>query len=80
MVEIGDCITREALATGIRSNVTTSAGTITIAITLPDGDVQHFERPTDGSAADWRVTKLASQHGDTAFDEPAGEAGPGSKP
>ncbi|MFJ4010356.1 hypothetical protein [Streptomyces sp. NPDC090026] len=77
MFEIGDSITREALATGRRSEVTTSAETITIAITLPDGDVQHFERPAAGSVADWRVTALTSTYGGAAFDEPAGQAGEG---
>ncbi|PCG85441.1 hypothetical protein CIB93_13885 [Streptomyces sp. WZ.A104] len=77
MFEIGDSITREALATGRRSKVTASGDTITIAITLPDGDVQHFERPAAGSAADWRVTTLTSSYGGAAFDEPAGQAGEG---
>ncbi|MEU9778700.1 hypothetical protein [Streptomyces sp. NPDC047968] len=77
MFEIGDSITREALATGRRSDVTKSGDSITIAITLPDGDVQHFERPAAGSAVDWKVTTLTSPYGGAIFDEPAGQAGAG---
>jgi hypothetical protein len=45
-------------------------GITRLAITLPDGSIQHFERVAAGDSNDWRATDFESAGGGCAFNEP----------
>lgn len=71
---LGDSLTQEALSTGSKTNTTISpGGAIRLAVTLPDGAVQHFERPPATTCADWRATELEAPSSGFIFDEPVTE-------
>ncbi|MEK2474121.1 hypothetical protein [Streptomyces noursei] len=73
-MQLGDTLAQEALIAGSKTAATTDArGAIRLAVTLPDGAVQHFERPPDGSCADWRAADLEAPGSGFAFDEPVTE-------
>ncbi|WP_062712719.1 hypothetical protein [Streptomyces regalis] len=70
-MNLGDSLAQHALTTGRR--VTPSAappGITRLAITLPDGSIQHFERATAGDSNGWRATDFESAGGGCAFNEP----------
>ncbi|WP_327356423.1 hypothetical protein [Streptomyces sp. NBC_01304] len=70
-MNLGDALAHEALTTGTR--VTPSAappGVTRLAITLPEGGIQHFERPTSGTPMDWRATDFEDTGAGCSFDEP----------
>ena len=67
----GDSLTAEALRTGQRvTRASAPPGIVRLAITLPDGATQHFERPTAGDSGDWRATELEGSGSGFVFDEP----------
>ncbi|MGG2460624.1 hypothetical protein ACO0M4_12535 [Streptomyces sp. RGM 3693] len=73
-MDLGDALTQEALATGSKAAASTDpCGVIRLAVTLPDGAVQHFERPPAGTCADWRATDLEASGSGFAFNEPVTE-------
>ncbi|GHE11449.1 hypothetical protein [Streptomyces alanosinicus] len=67
---LGDSLAQEALAAGSKTAATVdSRGTVHLAVTLPDGAIQHFERPSAGTCADWRATDLEALGSGFAFNE-----------
>ncbi|MFE4869438.1 hypothetical protein [Streptomyces sp. NPDC056682] len=71
---LGDSLTQEALSAGSKTNTTISPdGAIRLAVTLPDGAVQHFECPPDATCANWRATELEAPGSGFNFNEPVTE-------
>ncbi|UQA93787.1 hypothetical protein [Streptomyces halobius] len=70
-MDLGDSLARQALTTGMRVTPAAAPPGITrLAVTLPDGSIQHFERATAGGPEDWRATDFESTGGGCAFNEP----------
>ncbi|MFF4605192.1 hypothetical protein ACFY12_20970 [Streptomyces sp. NPDC001339] len=73
-MHLGDSLAQEALTTGSKTSVAIGpCGVIRLAITLPDGAVQHFECPPAGTIADWRATDLEAPGSGFTFNEPITE-------
>ncbi|MFD3511896.1 hypothetical protein [Streptomyces sp. NPDC058657] len=71
---LGDSLTQAALtAGGGHTRHHCDDGALRLAIRTEDG-TQHFQRPADGGASDWRATDLHDPLGDFAFDEPVSPA------
>ncbi|MGW6021197.1 hypothetical protein [Streptomyces sp. NPDC055099] len=71
---LGDSLTQEALSTGSKTSTTISPdGAIRLAVTLPDGAIQHFERPSATTCANWRATELKAPGSGFIFNEPVTE-------
>ncbi|MGF0177294.1 hypothetical protein ACQF36_44655 [Streptomyces sp. Marseille-Q5077] len=70
-MKLGDSLAEEALTTGCRVTRTTAPpDMVRLIITLPDGSLQHFERPTTGGTGDWRAADLEAPGSGFAFNEP----------
>ncbi|MEV0374558.1 hypothetical protein AB0I10_33035 [Streptomyces sp. NPDC050636] len=70
-MDLGDSLAQEALTTGCRAaRCPAPDGSLRIAITLPAGGVQHFERPAHGGPGDWRATHLETEGAGFTFNEP----------
>jgi hypothetical protein len=68
---LGDSLTAYALNNGHRmARVSAPSDIIRLAVTLPDDTIQHFERPTAGSAGDWRATEFQTPGSGATFNEP----------
>ncbi|MGD3112467.1 hypothetical protein [Streptomyces sp. YGL11-2] len=73
-MKLGDYLTKDALRKGSRTTATiTPEGAVHLTIALPDGSVQHFERPKGSTCADWRATDFEAPDSGFAFDEPISE-------
>lgn len=71
---LGDSLTQEALSTGSKTSTTINPdGAIRLAVTLPDGTVQHFECPPAATCANWRATELEAPGSGFIFNEPVTE-------
>ncbi|MEU1015313.1 hypothetical protein [Streptomyces sp. NPDC005898] len=55
-MDLVDGIVCEALTKGLYVIRSTELGLMRLAIPLPEGGVQHFERPMGGGPECWRVT------------------------
>ncbi|MHA7956258.1 hypothetical protein ACX9I7_00675 [Streptomyces sp. L500] len=76
-MSLGNSLAMSAVTNGTRTDIqTTATGAIRLAVHLPEGGVQHFERPQVGGPKDWRATDFESPGGGCAFDEPVTTWGP----
>lgn len=74
-MNLGDQLAQQALETGRR--ITPAAappGILRLAVTLPDGGIQHFERPAASASDGWRATDFESPGSGFAFNEPVSAA------
>ncbi|MEU5683640.1 hypothetical protein DEJ48_36905 [Streptomyces venezuelae] len=69
-MDLGDGIACEALTKGLYVIRSTELGLMRLAIPLPEGGVQHFERPMDGGPECWRATTFEDRASGFTFDEP----------
>lgn len=70
-MSLGDSLAMAAVTNGTRTDIQiTASGEMRLAVHLPEGGVQHFERPQAGGPQDWRATDFESPGGGCAFDEP----------
>lgn len=70
-MNLGDALAHEALTTGTRATRSAAPpGTTRLAITLPSGSIQHFERLLTGTPEEWRATDFEDTGAGCSFNEP----------
>ncbi|GHI41092.1 hypothetical protein Sviol_55000 [Streptomyces violascens] len=70
-MNLGDQLARQALASGrCATALAAPPGIVRLAITLPDGGIQNFERRAADSDDGWRATDFEAPGAGCHFDEP----------